>query len=191
MFQINTGSAAGPFRMMDQVGLDVVLDIEEHYCAEHPEYPEGPRRLLRTYMEQGRLGVKSGAGFYDDYPQPDPVTDRFLTLWRAAVTNHALLSAAPISAQGTSDAVNQTPLWLQEIQAISAVATTIGVLIALYVAAIREPRKAAAESRRHEAQMDALRRAHRERVTAQARKVIPSCVRTPMFGGSWWTVEYR
>jgi 3-hydroxybutyryl-CoA dehydrogenase len=70
MFEINTGSAAGPFRMMDQVGLDVVLDIEEHYCAEHPEYPEGPRRLLRTYVEQGRLGVKSGAGFYDDYPHP-------------------------------------------------------------------------------------------------------------------------
>ena len=73
MFEINTGSGAGPFRMMDQVGLDVVLDIEEHYCAEHPEYPEGPRRLLRTYLQQGRLGVKSGAGFYDDYPRP---TDR-------------------------------------------------------------------------------------------------------------------
>ncbi len=70
MFEINTGSAGGPFRMMDQVGLDVVLDIEEHYCAEHPEYPEGPRRVLRTYIEQGRLGVKSGAGFYDDYPRP-------------------------------------------------------------------------------------------------------------------------
>jgi 3-hydroxybutyryl-CoA dehydrogenase len=69
MFQLNTGSA-GPFRMMDQVGLDVVLDIEEHYCVEHPEYPEGPRRLLRSYLEQGRLGVKSGAGFYDDYPRP-------------------------------------------------------------------------------------------------------------------------
>ncbi|ORA28258.1 3-hydroxyacyl-CoA dehydrogenase family protein [Mycobacterium aquaticum] len=69
MFQINTGSTAGPFRMMDQVGLDVVLDIEEHYCAEHPEYPDGPRRVLRTYLEQGRLGVKSGAGFYD-YPHP-------------------------------------------------------------------------------------------------------------------------
>jgi 3-hydroxybutyryl-CoA dehydrogenase len=70
MFEINTGSSAGPFRMMDQVGLDVVLDIEEHYCAEHPEYPEGPRRLLRSYVERGRLGVKSGAGFYDDYPRP-------------------------------------------------------------------------------------------------------------------------
>jgi 3-hydroxybutyryl-CoA dehydrogenase len=70
MFQINTGSSAGPFRMMDRVGLDVVLDIEEHYCAEHPEYPEGPRRVLRSYLEQGRLGVKSGAGFYDDYSHP-------------------------------------------------------------------------------------------------------------------------
>ena len=72
MFEINTGSAAGPFRMMDRVGLDVVLDIEEHYCAEHPEYPEGPRKLLRSYLERGRLGVKSGAGFYDDYPRPAP-----------------------------------------------------------------------------------------------------------------------
>jgi 3-hydroxybutyryl-CoA dehydrogenase len=70
MFEINTGSSAGPFRMMDKVGLDVVLDIEEHYCAEHPEYPEGPRRLLRGYVERGRLGVKSGAGFYDDYQRP-------------------------------------------------------------------------------------------------------------------------
>ncbi|MGB9223915.1 3-hydroxyacyl-CoA dehydrogenase family protein [Mycobacterium sp.] len=70
MYRINNGSAAGPFRMMDQVGLDVVLDIEEHYCVEHPEYPEGPRQLLRSYIQQGRLGVKSGAGFYDDYPQP-------------------------------------------------------------------------------------------------------------------------
>jgi len=72
MFEINTGSAAGPFRMMDQVGLDVVLDIEEHYCVEHPEYPEGPRRLLRDYVQRGRIGVKSGAGFYDDYPRPTP-----------------------------------------------------------------------------------------------------------------------
>jgi 3-hydroxybutyryl-CoA dehydrogenase len=70
MFEVNTGSTAGPFRMMDRVGLDVVLDIEEHYCAEHPEYPEGPRRLLRKYVERGRLGIKSGAGFYDDYPRP-------------------------------------------------------------------------------------------------------------------------
>ncbi|MFC4906131.1 3-hydroxyacyl-CoA dehydrogenase family protein [Actinomadura gamaensis] len=65
MFKLNFGTRAGPFRMMDQVGLDVVLDIEEHYAAENPSLPEGPRRLLREYIDKGRLGVKSGAGFYD------------------------------------------------------------------------------------------------------------------------------
>jgi 3-hydroxybutyryl-CoA dehydrogenase len=29
--------------------------------------PEGPRKLLRDYTDQERLGVKSGRGFYD-YP---------------------------------------------------------------------------------------------------------------------------
>jgi hypothetical protein len=104
------------------------------------------------------------------------------------VTNDAVI-AGRITAQGASTGINQMPLWLQETQAIAAVATTIGVLIALYVAFIREPRKAAEERRHHKAQLDALHRAHRKRVAAQARKVVPSCVRTPMFGDSWWTVR--
>lgn len=37
--------------------------------------------------------------------------------------------------------------------------------------------------------MDALNRAEAERIAAQARKVVPSCVRTPMFGNAWWTVK--
>ncbi|MFF6836728.1 3-hydroxyacyl-CoA dehydrogenase family protein [Streptomyces sp. NPDC012438] len=70
MWQINMGLKAGPFRMMDQVGLDVVLDIENHYAAENPHLPEGPRTLLRSYVDAGHLGVKTGRGFYDDYPTP-------------------------------------------------------------------------------------------------------------------------
>ncbi len=46
---------------MDAVGLDVVLSIEEHY--------EAPRTLLRKMIAEGRLGAKSGKGFYDDYKQ--------------------------------------------------------------------------------------------------------------------------
>jgi 3-hydroxybutyryl-CoA dehydrogenase len=65
LFGLNLGTDAGPFRRMDAVGLDVVLDIEEHYAAVRPGLPEGPRALLRSYLEQGRLGVKSGRGFYD------------------------------------------------------------------------------------------------------------------------------
>ena len=45
--------------------------------------------------------------------------------------------AGRITAEGTSDIADQLPLRLQEIQAIAAVATTIGVLIALYVAIVR------------------------------------------------------
>jgi len=50
---------------MDRVGLDVVLAIEEHYAAVREGIPEGPRKLLRECTNQGRLGVKSGRGFYD------------------------------------------------------------------------------------------------------------------------------
>ncbi len=39
MWAIDTGLKAGPFRMMDGVGPDVVLDIENHYAAENPTCP--------------------------------------------------------------------------------------------------------------------------------------------------------
>ena len=68
IFRVASATMAdGPFRLMDRVGLDVVLDIEEHYAAIRDGIPEDPRRLLEDYVEQGRLGVKTGAGFYDDY----------------------------------------------------------------------------------------------------------------------------
>jgi 3-hydroxybutyryl-CoA dehydrogenase len=64
MFKINWGVPAGPFQMMDLVGLDVVLDIENHYAAENPHLPEHVRELLRSYVSAGKLGVKTGEGFY-------------------------------------------------------------------------------------------------------------------------------
>ena len=53
------------FRLMDRVGLDVVLAIEEHYAAVRDGIPEGTRKLLHEYIDQDRLGVKSGRGFYE------------------------------------------------------------------------------------------------------------------------------
>lgn len=67
MFKVNLGVAAGPFQMMDQVGLDVVLDIENHYADEFPHLPQNVRDLLQSYVDAGKLGVKSGEGFYT-YP---------------------------------------------------------------------------------------------------------------------------
>ncbi len=65
MWDIWVGAGIAPFALMDRVGLDVVLDIEEHYASVREGIPEGPRELLRDLIRQGRLGVKSGRGFYD------------------------------------------------------------------------------------------------------------------------------
>jgi 3-hydroxybutyryl-CoA dehydrogenase len=67
MWEIFTAPGIPPFRLMDRVGLDVVLNIEEHYASVRPGLPEGPRQLLRELIEDGKLGVKSGRGFYE-YP---------------------------------------------------------------------------------------------------------------------------
>ena len=61
------GVPTGPFRLMDMVGLDVVLDVEEHYAAVQPSLAAAPRKLLRQYIEKNWLGVKTGRGFFDDY----------------------------------------------------------------------------------------------------------------------------
>ena len=67
MFKVNWGVPAGPFQMMDLVGLDVVLDIENHYADEFPHLPQHVRDLLQDYVDAGKLGLKTGEGFYT-YP---------------------------------------------------------------------------------------------------------------------------
>lgn len=64
IMRANMGLKVGPFAAMDQVGLDVVLNIEDHYAAENPHLPEGPRELLHRYVDAGKLGKKTGEGFY-------------------------------------------------------------------------------------------------------------------------------
>ena len=64
MFKVNWRVPAGPFELMDQVGLDVVLDIENNYAHEFPYLPKHVRELLQAYVDAGKLGVKTGEGFY-------------------------------------------------------------------------------------------------------------------------------
>jgi len=54
----------GPFEMVDLVGLDVRLRILEYlYQTLGEKYRPSP--LLKKYVEEGRLGRKSGRGVYD------------------------------------------------------------------------------------------------------------------------------
>lgn len=63
------GTSAGPFGLMDRVGLDVVRDIEMVYYEESGDPGDLPPRVLLDRIERGELGVKTGKGFYT-YPNP-------------------------------------------------------------------------------------------------------------------------
>jgi 3-hydroxybutyryl-CoA dehydrogenase len=54
----------GPLRTTDLVGLDVRLSIAEELARELGDR-FAPPALLRSMVAEGRLGRKSGAGFYD------------------------------------------------------------------------------------------------------------------------------
>ncbi len=54
----------GPLRLTDLVGLDVRLAIAEHLHAELRSEAFRPPPLLRTMVGEGKLGKKSGQGFY-------------------------------------------------------------------------------------------------------------------------------
>ncbi len=58
-----------PFAKADATGLDVVLEKLENLAEAHPDRFSVPV-TLRRLVAQGRLGAKSGQGFYA-YPQPD------------------------------------------------------------------------------------------------------------------------
>jgi len=60
----------GPFEMVDLVGLDVRLKILE-YLHETLGEKYRPSALLRKYVEEGRLGRKTGRGVYDYAPHSD------------------------------------------------------------------------------------------------------------------------
>ena len=59
----------GPCGLMDLIGLDVVRDIEMVYFEESGDPSDRPPKLLLDMIENGKLGVKSGEGFYR-YPNP-------------------------------------------------------------------------------------------------------------------------
>jgi 3-hydroxybutyryl-CoA dehydrogenase len=55
----------GPLRLADFIGLDTVLQIAEVLHAEFREPGYAPPPLLQRMVAAGRLGRKSGHGFYD------------------------------------------------------------------------------------------------------------------------------
>ena len=63
------GIDQGPFGKMDAIGLNVIADIEDSYIAVSPDPTDRPSPTLHALVDDGKLGVKTGSGFYE-YPNP-------------------------------------------------------------------------------------------------------------------------
>lgn len=55
----------GPLKLTDMVGLDVRMQIGEYLAKELDNAAFEPPALMRAMVEAGKLGKKSGAGFYE------------------------------------------------------------------------------------------------------------------------------
>jgi 3-hydroxybutyryl-CoA dehydrogenase len=63
--QLGCSHPMGPFALLDFVGLDTTCYIADIMFEEYRERRFAPPALLRRMVAAGRLGRKSGRGFYD------------------------------------------------------------------------------------------------------------------------------
>jgi len=79
----------GPLENADLVGLDLTLDIH-NVILRHLEASGEPSPLLHEYLEAGRMGMKSGRGFYEWTPESQQAL-------RERLTDHLLRTLRPRS----------------------------------------------------------------------------------------------
>ncbi|MBA8772457.1 3-hydroxybutyryl-CoA dehydrogenase [Staphylococcus coagulans] len=63
-----TGSPAGPFAMLDVVGLSTAYNIAKMASVDNSQM-ESAAAMLKKYVDAGKLGTSTGEGFYK-YPNP-------------------------------------------------------------------------------------------------------------------------
>lgn len=68
----------GPCGFMDKVGLDTIRDVEMSYFRQSGDPDDKPPVMLDEMIAAGKLGCKSGEGFYK-YPNPDYQCANWLT----------------------------------------------------------------------------------------------------------------
>ena len=68
--KLGCGYPMGPFTLLDLVGLDTTMYVAEVMFEEYREPRYAPPPLLKRMVMAGRLGRKSGRGFYDYAARP-------------------------------------------------------------------------------------------------------------------------
>ncbi len=63
-WKIFTGMKMGPFVLMDAIGLDTVLAVEQSYYQETKDLRDKPPKAFEEMVMRGEIGMKTGKGFY-------------------------------------------------------------------------------------------------------------------------------
>ncbi|MFD9664269.1 3-hydroxyacyl-CoA dehydrogenase family protein [Rhodococcus sp. NPDC059968] len=64
VIQLGFNHPMGPFALSDLIGLDIVQDMAESMYEEYKDQKYFPPPLLKQLVRMGRLGRKTGEGFY-------------------------------------------------------------------------------------------------------------------------------
>lgn len=98
----------GLLEHIDMVGLDLVKTVVDYATPDLYNQPQAPP-LLGEMIAQGRLGVKSGQGFYDwstrDAAQVRARRDAFIREFTAAASGQAVRASTGVDS--TSDVVSE------------------------------------------------------------------------------------
>jgi 3-hydroxybutyryl-CoA dehydrogenase len=70
-WMISTGVKMGPFATMDIIGLETIYNIEKFWGEklENKEMLSRAQIIKENFIDKGKLGIKTGEGFYK-YPNP-------------------------------------------------------------------------------------------------------------------------
>ena len=135
------GYRMGPFELMDLIGVDVNLQVARSFYRQRPEPRWRPHAIQERLVSEGRLGRKSGRGFYEygegaerAEPEPLPPGKRRAVLERivSQLANEAAFAAGEgVAAPGDIDAAMRLGLnhprgpfeWIEELGAPQVVAT--------------------------------------------------------------------
>jgi 3-hydroxybutyryl-CoA dehydrogenase len=120
-WMLNQNAMAGPFGMLDSVGLNLVVDILGESAikekAASPEIIAAIGNLLQPNIESGNLGVKTGRGFYE-YPDPEFLQPEFVAdvkedkTLSGPMVSSVLSTALTLVVEGYADPQNVDKSWM-------------------------------------------------------------------------------
>ena len=99
----------GPFGMLDGVGLDTAFDIADFWARQTGDLQRRVNAdFYKAYVDRGRLGVKSGEGFYR-YPDPAYARPGFVAGEAEAAAPGATTTAADTGSTQPGSRMAATP----------------------------------------------------------------------------------